>query len=423
MKLGEFVSGVVERFSTSYTSGTTVSSASAASTPSNPIAMAVESLNGKYKTAWADNYEYVKFGNSDDVPEILDKMKLQSPTHSGILNKKSKMMSGNKLIYQETKIKSGEKARFNAFYKYCGGETKGVRSFVIDFSNSYQTYGAVPILLKFNKSGRLVTMKVLPVNSVRASLPNTSGVVDSYIVRRTFQRRAINEPDNKPRKVSAYRRNNTATEQLLYIVNPYSGNPIYGLPNYLSAYYFISSDYEFGRHIENSVKNGFTPKVLASMIGRNMTEEQKEVEYDHFKNSFTGNDADSFILSWVKKKEDAPDFKVLDVANLDRTIDVLARLNDAKILTAHSVTSPTLFGIQVAGKLGGTGTEMVTAYDTFRATETLPDREVMMTALNDIMAISGYGEVDFEIEDINITPNGANGLHDPEVAVSENSTL
>jgi len=120
------------------------------------------------------------------------------------------------------------------------------------------------------------------------------------------------------------------------------------------------------------------------------------------------------MLNWVKKQEDAPNFRVLDVANLDRTIDVLAKLNDSKILTAHSVTSPTLFGIQVAGKLGGTGTELVTAYDTFRATETLPNREIVMGALNDIMTTSGYGKVQFDIEDIVITSDGANGLAAPE---------
>ena len=412
MKFIDRLSGAVEGFFSSY-SGTEVS-ASASGTASNPIYKAVEELNGRYRTRNTNGFEYVSFGKNDDIPEVIDKLKAQSTTHSGIINKKAKMVHGNALVYDEANIASGQKTRFDAFYKHCMGRNKGVRRFVMESSYSYEKYGAVPILMQYGASGRLVGLKVLHANSIRAEVPNERGEVKAFVVKRTFKRGTEGLQDNMPRRVVAYDGKSKAREQLMYVMNPDSGNPIYGLPSYLSAYYFISADYEFGRHIENSVKNGFTPKVLATFIGRNMTQEQKDDEYRKFKDSFTGGDGETFMLNWVKKQEDAPNFRVLDVANLDRTIDVLAKLNDSKILTAHSVTSPTLFGIQVAGKLGGTGTELVTAYDTFRATETLPNREIVMGALNDIMTTSGYGKVQFDIEDIVITSDGANGLAAPE---------
>lgn len=412
MKFIDRLSGAVEGFFSSY-SGTEVS-ASASGTASNPIYKAVEELNGRYRTRNTNGFEYVSFGKNDDIPEVIDKLKAQSTTHSGIINKKAKMVHGNALVYDEANIASGQKTRFEAFYKHCMGRNKGVRRFVMESSYSYEKYGAVPILMQYGASGRLVGLRVLHANSIRAEVPNERGEVKAFVVKRTFKRGTEGLQDNMPRRVVAYDGKSKAREQLMYVMNPDSGNPIYGLPSYLSAYYFISADYEFGRHIENSVKNGFTPKVLATFIGRNMTQEQKDDEYRKFKDSFTGGDGETFMLNWVKKQEDAPNFRVLDVANLDRTIDVLAKLNDSKILTAHSVTSPTLFGIQVAGKLGGTGTELVTAYDTFRATETLPNREIVMGALNDIMTTSGYGKVQFDIEDIVITSDGANGLAAPE---------
>ena len=399
-RLSNAFRGIVERFSSpSYTEV----SASASSTSTNPIAKAVESLNGRYRTRFTQDWEYVSFGNNDDVPEILDKMKMQSPTHSGIITKKAKMVAGNILKYSEDTVAAGQKTRFKAFYKHSEGEQKGIRKFTIDFAHSYEQYGAVPILIKWNQEHtRIVSMKVLMANSVRACVPDMEGNVQHYIVRRTFKRGTDGEPNNIPRRVPTYSRNRKNREELLYVMNPYSGNPIYGLPNYLPAYYFISADNEFGKHIENSVKNGFSPKVLATFIGRNMTKDEKDTEYENFKESFTGGDGETFMLSWVRKKEDAPEFRVLDVANLDRTIDVLSKLNDAKILTAHNVTSPTLFGIMVSGKLGGTGDELKSAYYIFRATETLPNREMMLTVLNDLMAVSGYGEVKFSIEDIDI---------------------
>ena len=90
---------------------------------------------------------------------------------------------------------------------------------------------------------------------------------------------------------------------------------------------------------------------MATFVGRNMSPEQKQKEYEAFKNSFTGTDGEQAMLAWVKKPEDKPTIESLDISNLDKTVDVLSRLNDAKILTAHNVTSPTLFGVMVSGKL------------------------------------------------------------------------
>ena len=182
-------------------------------------------------------------------------------------------------------------------------------------------------------------------------------------------------------------------------------------PNYISAFHYIASDFSFGKHIKNSAENGFTPKVIATFTGRNMSNEQKREEYNKFKDSFTGPEGDNFMVSWVKKVEDAPKFDTLDVANLDKTVDVLSRLNDAKILTAHNVTSPTLFGVMVSGKLGGTGNELVTAYQIFRATETLPNREILLDSVNRVFATVGYDAMNLSVveEDINLESiKGAN---------------
>ncbi len=101
----------------------------------------------------------------------------------------------------------------------------------------------------------------------------------------------------------------------------------------------------------------------------------------------------------------------MDVTNLDKTIDVLSKLNDAKILTAHNITSPSLFGVMIAGKLGGTGNELVTAYQIFRATETLPNRKALIDGVNTILSTVGYDKMNISVQEekINLeTLKGAN---------------
>jgi hypothetical protein len=92
----------------------------------------------------------------------------------------------------------------------------------------------------------------------------------------------------------------------------------------------------------------------------------------------------------------------------------MAELADNKILTAHNITSPALFGVTRAGKLNSTTDEMRAGFNMFRATETLPTRELLLSKLNDVMEISGYGDIQFEIIDIDTDP-------DTDTAVTEDT--
>ena len=384
------------------------------SVSANELENAIIDLNGRYKLGHTTLGDYIKFGVNDDFPVILEKMLRQSPVHSGILTKKAKMIAGNDISYNDEFLKTNKaKRELKVFLNNCAGNNQGMYDVISHAAFQYEHKGAAAFYVRWNQTrSKILEFKSLDPKGIRAAEPNEKGEVTHYIVRRTFGYGANSVQHNEPRKIKAFSKyDKTAKEAILYIANPYSGNPYYGVPNYISAFHYIASDFEFGKHIKNSAENGFTPKVLATFIGRNMSNEQKAEEYAKFKESFTGSDADNFIVSWVKKDEDAPKFTPLDVANLDKTVDVLSRLNDAKILTAHNITSPTLFGVMVSGKLGGTGNELVTAYQIFRATETLPNREIILGGIDRVMSTVGYDKMELGIveEEINLESiKGAN---------------
>jgi hypothetical protein len=384
------------------------------SVSANELENAIIDLNGRYKLGHTTLGDYIKFGVNDDFPVILEKMLRQSPVHSGILTKKAKMIAGNDISYNDEFLKTNKaKRELKVFLNNCAGNNQGMYDVISHAAFQYEHKGACAFYVRWNQTrSKIIEFKSLDPKGIRAAEPNEKGEVTHYIVRRTFGYGANSVQHNEPKKIKAFSKYDKSTkEAILYIANPYSGNPYYGVPNYISAFHYIASDFEFGKHIKNSAENGFTPKVLATFIGRNMSNEQKAEEYAKFKESFTGSDADNFIVSWVKKDEDAPKFTPLDVANLDKTVDVLSRLNDAKILTAHNITSPTLFGVMVSGKLGGTGNELVTAYQIFRATETLPNREIILGGIERVMSTIGYDKMELGIveEEINLESiKGAN---------------
>lgn len=405
--------GLIQNITEFFASNTFVQ-ATENSIATNELENSIEDLNGRYKLGHTTLGDYIKFGVNDDFPVILEKMLRQSPVHSGILTKKAKMVVGNDIAYKDEFLNTNKaKAELKAFLNHCGGNNQGMYEVLTHAAFQYEHKGALALYVRWNKQRtKIIEFKSIDPKGVRVGEPNAKGEVTHYIVRRTFGYGANSVQHNEPRKIKAFNKfDKTGTEALLYVANPYSGNPYYGVPNYISAFHYIASDFSFGKHIKNSAENGFTPKVLATFIGRNMSAEQKREEYNKFKESFTGPEADNFVVSWVKKDEDAPKFTPLDIANLDKTVDVLSRLNDAKILTAHNVTSPTLFGVMVSGKLGGTGNELVTAYQIFRATETLPNREILLDSVNRILATVGYDKMELSVveEDINLESiKGAN---------------
>ena len=405
--------GLIKNISEYFASNTYVQ-ATENSISTNELENSIDNLNGRYQLGHTEVGDYIKFGANDDFPVILEKMLRQSPVHSGILTKKAKMVVGKDISYDDAFLTTNKsKAELKAFLNNCGGNNKGMYDVLTHAAFQYEHKGASALYVRWNKERtKIIEFKSLDPKGVRAAEPNAKGEITHYIVRRSFGYGAASVQHNEPRKIKAFNKfDKSGTEAVLYISNPYSGNPYYGVPNYISAFHYIESDFAFGKHIKNSAENGFSPRVLATFIGRNMSAEQKREEYAKFKESFTGAEADNFIVSWVKKAEDAPTFEPLDVTNLDKTVDVLSRLNDAKILTAHNVTSPTLFGVMVSGKLGGTGNELVTAYQIFRATETLPNREILLDGVNRILSTTGYDAMDLTIveEPINLESiKGAN---------------
>ena len=407
------ISNITEYFSSSTNVMATEDTVSA-----NELENTIKDLSGRYRLGHTTTGEYIKFGVQDDFPVILEKMLRQSPVHAGILTKKAKMVSGRDINYDDSFLKTNKaKRELSVFLKNCAGNNQGMYDVISHAAFQYEHKGACAFYVRWNSTRtKILELRSLDPKGVRAAEPNEKGEVTHYIIRRSFGYGAASVQHNEPRKIKSFSKfDKTAKESVLYIANPYSGNPYYGVPNYISAYHYIASDFEFGKHIKNSTENGFTPKVLATFIGRNMSAEQKAAEYRNFKESFTGSDAENFIVSWVKKEEDAPKFTPLDIANLDKTVDVLSRLNDAKILTAHNITSPTLFGVMVSGKLGGTGNELVTAYQIFRATETLPNREIILGGLNRILSTVGYDSMDLSVVEEEINLESIKGANTTEI--------
>ena len=259
--------GLLSNISEYFASNTYVQ-ATENSISTNELENSIDNLNGRYQIGHTLVGDYIKFGANDDFPTILEKMLRQSPVHSGILTKKAKMVVGKDISYDDAFLTTNKsKAELKAFINNCGGNNKGMYDVLTHAAFQYEHKGASAFYVRWNKERtKIIEFKSLDPKGVRAAEPNEKGEVTHYIIRRSFGYGANSVQHNEPRRIKAFNKfDKSGTEAVLYIANPYSGNPYYGVPNYISAFHYIESDFAFGKHIKNSAENGFSPRVLATL--------------------------------------------------------------------------------------------------------------------------------------------------------------
>jgi len=392
MKLRDRINNVVDNFDVAATE--TISSSSLIK---NAISNNIINLTENPRLKKIQTYDYIRFGDNDDMPSILATLLDKSTTHSGIVRKKANMISG---IGIDSDL---DDKKWKAFIENAGGFNVSLYELINKAAFNYTADGGFLIVVDTDTdTGQPIKLEIRSHKTFRLGAPN-NGVVENFILRDIFKRVSGTVFSNDEEQLPNFDPAAKQSRYGLYVKNPFSTNPFYGTPNYISAFDFIEGDFEFGRTIKNSARNGFAPRVLATFIGRNMNDEQKREEAEKFKTNFNGADSENVIISFVRRAEEKPEFDMLNIQNLDKTIDVMAKLNDSKILTAHAVTNPALFGIAIAGKLGGTGTEMLSSYELFKAMETIPSRKIVMGGFETVLKNSAFKDIEIEIVDADMS--------------------
>ena len=420
-----FVQNFANRIATSFASYVEVTNAQGIET--NPISKSLENMNTRPKYKTIDGYEYLTFGKNDDVDQMIDKLMYKSPTHSGIVTKKAKMISGSGLEVNSELIGS-KNTRLNALLKHAGGANISLYTLITQSAFEYTKSGAVGIIVEFGatKQGKkvpdgIIQFTIAPSRHLRFAKPSKDdGIYTDMLYKKSFKSGAdVSDAEIIP----IFNPFKKAKKSIIYVRNPYGVLDTYGIPNWIGAFHFIEADYEFGIQIENSAKNGFAPKTHVTMIGRNMDKQERKKAAEGIQGRLSGSRGDQVTVSFVARESEKPIIDTIQHNSLDKTIEIMSRLNDSKILTSHNITSPTLFGVMTTGQtMGGTGTEMLSAYNLFRATETIPDRKVILDAFSVAFDATELANIEMGIveEDVSVefktkAADGGNTEKNPDI--------
>ena len=372
----------------------------------SPIDAAVKELSDNPQKKKIGGTEYIRFGKYDDIPDALAALIGKSSTHAGIISKKAKLIAGNLKYSGSGASGGGAKAiAWQVFSDNAGGLNYSLDKVFKRMAYLYYAYGGVGLLVKFKSKGNLVGIKAVHPRNFRLLPPDSDGTIRKVVIADSFNSSGYGAGiyTGKHRVVPIYDQKAGDKEQFIYISNPETNNEFYGLPSYIGASNFIEADYEFGVTIKNTAGNGFAPRISATFIGRSMSDEAKRQFSEKFKRNFMQADGELVVTSWVRRPEEAPKIDKLDIDNFDATIKAMSELNDAKILTAHSVTVPSLFGVVTPSKLGVSGSELRDGYSILMVTDILPARKYLLDPLQSLLRNTQFEKIKIEVENMPLT--------------------
>lgn len=180
--------------------------------------------------------------------------------------------------------------------------------------------------------------------------------------------------------------------EILWIKNYSPGKYYYSLPDWVAALQFSFVEAELSNLHLNNIENGFLPVVMLNMNNGIPAPEERDTIEDLIEAKFTGTrNAGRFIVTFNDDPERKPTIDVIQTDNLHEKTRYVAEYAQDRILVAHRVTSPLLFGIRtISNGFSSQSEEMKTAYSILQTMTVTPFQNLVINFLAEAFDKGGY---------------------------------
>jgi len=203
----------------------------------------------------------------------------------------------------------------------------------------------------------------------------------------------------RPQLIKSFKEGENRETEMYYLQGN-SEQPFFSLPDYFSCLQYAKVEEEISNYYIKHIQNNFSAgKIVNINQGLALSEEAEEDAERTIKNKLTGtNAAGNLIVCFNNNKEDATTVEDIQIIDAYQQFTTLSEQANAKILLANKVTSPSLFGHNVATGFSSDSEQMKTALKTLYRSQINPLREEIIDGLEDILKI-GYPDVKLGFKD------------------------
>jgi len=245
---------------------------------------------------------------------------------------------------------------------------------------------------------KIKKMYHVPVQLLRAEKLGASPMIENYYYCTDWNdQRKVRDK----KKIPAFETSNEKME-ILYIKHYCPGLYYYSLPDWVSALQLAMAEGEISNLHFNNIVNGFLPAVMLNFNNGVPAPEERQTIEDLVQAKFTGTDnAGRFMLSFNDDPATKPTIDVIDITNLHEKYDYVAEYTQDRILVAHRVTSPLLFGIRTKNNgFSSQSEEMKTAFSILQTMTIAPFQNIILNSLDYALSNGGYNDTELYFEQL-----------------------
>jgi hypothetical protein len=318
---------------------------------------------------------WVEFGEDNNYFQFIIDRYVNSTTNSSVINNVSRLIYGRGLSALDASKKPNEYAQMMAlFHADC------IRKIVLD----RKMFGQFAMQIHYDKTHeKILKAYHIPVNLLRAEKCNKDGEIEGYYYSDNW----LDVKKYAPKRIPAFGYSNEQIE-ILYS-KPYAvGMKYYSLPDYQGGLPYAKLEEEIADYLINEVQKGFAGRVVINFNNGVPTEEQQQIITGKVKSQLTGPRGEKVIIGFNNNQESKTTVDTMPVNDAPDLYNSLSEECVKKIMLAHNVTSPLLFGLGSANGFSSNADELKNASILFDNMVIKPIQDQIIDAFDKILAFN-----------------------------------
>ena len=320
--------------------------------------------------------EWVGYGEDNNYFQFLIDRYTNSPTNNAIINNISRLVYGKGLSALDANRKPNEYAQMMSILP-----KDEIRKVVKDF----KLLGNASLQVIYSKDRKAI-QKVyhMPANLLRAEKCNKDGDIEAYYYSDNW-----NDLKKFPAKRIPAFGFSTEDIEILYI-QPYSvGMKYYAHPDYLGALPYAVLEEEIADYLVNEVQNSFSGTKVVNFNSGVPTEEQQNVIKSKVMNMLTGTNGQKVIVAFNNNETEKTTVDDIQLNDAAKQYEYLSEECMRKLMLAHNVTSPLLFGIASTNGFSSNADELKNSAILYDNMVIKPIQDILIDAFDKVLAYNG----------------------------------
>lgn len=260
-------------------------------------------------------------------------------------------------------------------------------------------YGNAAFQVMWNKEHTKITKLFhVPVQTLRAEKLHGVTKVEAYYYCTDW-----NDSRKQKEKLRIPAFGCSTEEREILFIKEYEPNRYYySLPDWISALQYSFTEAELSNLHLNNIENGFLPVAMVNFNNGVPAPEERQTIESLLESKFSGTrNAGRFMVSFNDDAINKPTIDTIPIENLHEKYQYVAEYAQDRILVAHRIVSPLLFGIRTAANgFSSQAEEMKTAYSIFQTMTVQPFQQLLLNAINKAFIEGGIGKHDLYFDQL-----------------------